>query len=56
MDVVALTGFEGGTSGPIADIHVNVPSAHMGRREDVHMAPYHTVAISPMETDEHTHH
>lgn len=56
MDVVALTGFQGGTSGPIADIHVNVPSAHMGRMEDVHMAPRHTVAFFFMEADDHTHH
>ena len=56
MDVVALTGFEGGTSGPMADIHVNVPSDHMGRIEDVHMALCHTAAFSFMEKDEHTEH
>jgi D-sedoheptulose 7-phosphate isomerase len=56
MDVIALTGFQGGTSGPMADIHVNVPSDHMGRIEDVHMALCHTVAFSFMESDEHTQH
>lgn len=56
MDVVALTGFAGGTSGPLADIHVNVPSDHMGRIEDVHMALCHTVAFCFIEEDEHTHH
>lgn len=56
MDVVALTGFSGGTSGPLADIHVNVPSDHMGRIEDVHMALCHTVAFCFIEEEEHTHH
>lgn len=56
MDVIALTGFQGGTSGPLADIHVNVPSDHMGRIEDVHMALCHTVAFSFMESGEHTQH
>lgn len=56
MDVVALTGFTGGTSGPMADIHVNVPSNHMGRIEDVHMALCHAVAFSFMESDDHGMH
>ena len=56
MDVVALTGFAGGDSGPLADIHVNVPSDHMGRIEDVHMALCHSVAFSFMDSDDHTQH
>ena len=56
MDVIALTGFAGGSSGPMADIHVNVPSDHMGRIEDVHMALCHTVAFSFMESGDHTSH
>jgi len=56
MDVIALTGFEGGKSGPMADIHINVPSDHMGRIEDVHMALCHAAAFSFMESDEHTQH
>ena len=56
MDVVALTGFAGGSSGPMADIHVNVPSDHMGRIEDVHMALCHTVAFSFMDAGDHTSH
>ncbi len=56
MDVVALTGFDGGASGPLADIHVNIPSDHMGRIEDVHMALCHTAAFYFMESDEHTQH
>jgi len=54
MDVVALTGFQGGKSGPMADIHVNVPSDHMGRIEDVHMALCHTAAFYFMVSDDHT--
>jgi len=56
MDVVALTGFSGGDSGPMADIHINVPSDHMGRIEDVHMALCHTAAFYFMENDDHTQH
>jgi len=56
IDVVALTGFDGGSSGPLADIHVNVPSEHMGRIEDVHMALCHTAAFYFMESDDHTAH
>lgn len=54
LDVVALTGFSGGASGPLADIHINVPSDHMGRIEDVHMALCHVAAFSFMESDDHT--
>jgi len=53
MDVVALTGFQGGASGPMADIHINVPSDHMGRIEDAHMALCHTAAFYFMGSDEH---
>ena len=56
MDVVALTGFQGGKSGPMADIHIHVPSDHMGRIEDVHMALCHTAAFYFMESDDHTAH
>ena len=56
IDVVALTGFAGGASGPLADIHINVPSDHMGCIEDVHMALCHNVAFSFMDSDDHTQH
>lgn len=56
VDVIALTGFAGGTSGPMADIHVNVPSDHMGRIEDAHMALCHTVAFSFIDGEQHTAH
>ena len=56
MDVVSLTGFDGGSSGLLANIHVNVPSDHMGRIEDVHMALCHTAAFYFMGSDDHTAH
>ena len=56
IDVVALTGFDGGSSGLLANIHVNVPSDHMGRIEDVHMALCHTAAFYFMGSDDHTAH
>ena len=56
LDVVSLTGFEGGVSGPMSDIHINVPSDHMGRIEDVHMALCHAAAFFFMDNDDHTAH
>jgi len=56
LDVVSLTGFQGGVSGPMSDIHINVPSDHMGRIEDVHMALCHAAAFFFMENDDHTAH
>ena len=56
IDVVSFTGFEGGESGPMADIHLNVPSSHMGRIEDVHMALCHTVAFSFISAEQHSLH
>jgi D-sedoheptulose 7-phosphate isomerase len=56
IDVVSLTGFEGGKSGPMADIHVNVPSSHMGRIEDAHMAVCHTIAFSFISAEQHSLH
>ena len=56
LDVISLTGFAGGESGPISDIHVNVPSDHMGRIEDVHMALCHVAAFAFISPDQHTTH
>lgn len=56
IDVVALTGFAGGSSGPLADIHVNFPADHMGRIEDGHMALCHCVAFSFIESEDHPIH
>ena len=46
LRTAALTGFQGGELGPLADIHINVPSDHMGRVEDAHMALCHMIAFS----------
>lgn len=56
LDVISLTGFAGGESGPMSDIHVNVPSDHMGRIEDVHMALCHMVAFAFISPEQHTRH
>lgn len=56
LDVISLTGFVGGESGPMSDIHVNVPSDHMGRIEDVHMALCHMVAFAFISPEHHTIH
>ena len=56
VDVISLTGFEGGRSGSMADIHINVPSDHMGRIEDVHLALCHLVAFTFIDEAEHPQH
>ena len=54
MTVVSLTGFQGGDMPPLSDIHINVPSDHMGRIEDAHMSICHMVAFSFID-QHHTH-
>lgn len=44
LTVVALTGFAGGAIGPIADIHINVPSDNYGIIEDLHLSIGHVVS------------
>ena len=44
LTLVALTGFQGGRIGPMADIHINVPNDNYGVIEDIHMAIGHVVA------------
>lgn len=44
--VVALTGFDGGRIGKLANIHINVPSENYGLIEDLHMSIGHVVAQS----------
>ncbi len=44
--LVALTGFSGGVIGPMADVHVHVPSDNYGMIEDLHLAIGHMVAQS----------
>ena len=50
---VALTGFAGGKSGELADVHINTPSNHMGRIEDLHMSICHMVAFHFMDNEQH---
>ncbi len=44
MTLVALTGLQGGKVGPMADIHINVPSDNFGVIEDLHMSVGHITA------------
>jgi D-sedoheptulose 7-phosphate isomerase len=41
--LIGLTGFDGGTLGRLADVHINVPSRNYGVIEDVHMSIGHIV-------------
>ena len=50
---VALTGFTGGKSGELADVHINTPSHHMGHIEDLHMSLCHMVAFHFMDNEQH---
>jgi len=43
---VALTGRDGGNTGLLADIHINVSEPHMGRIEDCHMMICHMIAYA----------
>lgn len=44
MTVVALTGFDGGKIGAMADLHINAPSDNYGIIEDLHMSIGHIAA------------
>ncbi len=44
MTVVALTGFDGGKLGPIADVHINFNSDNYGFVEDMQQSVGHNVA------------
>jgi len=46
MPRIALTGRDGGKTGLLADIHVNVSEPHMGRIEDCHMMICHMIAYA----------
>jgi D-sedoheptulose 7-phosphate isomerase len=43
---IALTGRDGGKTGILADIHINVAEPHMGRIEDCHMMICHMIAYA----------
>lgn len=43
---IALTGRDGGKTGYLADLHINVAEPHMGRIEDCHMMICHMIAYA----------
>jgi len=43
---IALTGRDGGKTGFLADLHINVAEPHMGRIEDCHMIICHMMAYA----------
>lgn len=43
IEVAALTGFDGGAIGRLADLHVNVPSDNYGLVEDLHLSIGHMI-------------
>jgi len=47
---IALTGRDGGKLGPLAQLNIQVPVAHMGRIEDAHMVICHMIAYRFMES------
>lgn len=42
--VVSVTGFDGGRIGPMADLHINVPTTNFGLLEDLHLSIGHVVS------------
>ena len=50
LKTIALTGRDGGTIGPAAEIHVNVPDQHAARVQEVHRTILH-VMCEVIETD-----
>jgi D-sedoheptulose 7-phosphate isomerase len=46
---IALTGRDGGKLGPMAQLNIRVPVAHMGRIEEAHMVVCHMIAYCFME-------
>ncbi|HVZ23992.1 MAG TPA: SIS domain-containing protein [Vicinamibacterales bacterium] len=43
LKCIALTGFDGGSIGPAADIHINVPSRETARTQEVHRTILHAI-------------
>jgi len=50
LKTIALTGRDGGTIGPAAEIHVNVPDQNAARVQEVHMTILH-VMCEVIESD-----
>jgi D-sedoheptulose 7-phosphate isomerase len=47
---IALTGRDGGTLGPLAQLNIQVAVPHMGRIEDAHMVVCHMIAYHFMDS------
>ncbi len=43
IEIVGLTGFDGGELGRLSDLHVNVPSDNYGLVEDLHLSMGHMI-------------
>ncbi len=43
MTIIAMTGFQGGTLGTLADIHINVNNSCFGQIEDAHLIIEHAL-------------
>ncbi len=46
---IALTGRDGGTLGPLAQLNIRAPSPHMGRIEDTHLIVCHMIGYRFMD-------
>lgn len=43
---IAITGFDGGLIGPMANVHINVNNESFEQCEDIHLAICHMIALS----------
>lgn len=48
---IALTGWDGGKLGPMAELNLQVSEPHMGRSEDAHMIMMHMICYYFMEEE-----
>jgi D-sedoheptulose 7-phosphate isomerase len=48
---IALTGRDGGKLGPLAQLNIQIPVAHMGRIEDAHMNICHMIGYYFMDAE-----
>ena len=48
---IAMSGRDGGKLGPMAQLNVHVPEAHMGRIEDAHLAICHMICYYFMDAE-----
>jgi D-sedoheptulose 7-phosphate isomerase len=48
---IALTGWDGGKLGPLAQLHIHIAHGHTGRVEDAHMVVLHMIGYHFMEEE-----